>query len=151
LIGIAVYLFIVQRTVDTKYATGFSKVLESGNINVVDKYFDHDTIIICPDKSGSYKELRENIVKMFQDKREFTITTYGHGNDKFTKGIQKVGITASITDELQEKSWGDFPLYIEIEKFCVFVFKIKTVEFENEFLEEMFFGTTAYNVIDKEH
>jgi len=137
---ITIYLIIVRMTIDTKYVREFSEVLKTGNINIVDKYFDNDTIIICGDKRGSYRELRNNIKKMFQNNREFTITTYGHGNDKFTKGIQKVGITAFITDELHEKAWGDFPLSIEIERFCVFGFRIKTVEFENEFLEEMFFG-----------
>ncbi|WP_010251030.1 hypothetical protein [Acetivibrio cellulolyticus] len=140
---ITIYLYIVQKTVDTKYATGFSEVLKTGDISVVDKYFDQNTVIICANKSGSYKELRKNIIKMFQDNRKFTITTYGHGDDKFTNSIQRVGITAVITDELQEKKWGDFPLSIEIEKFGVYGFKIKTVEFENEFLEELFFGSTV--------
>lgn len=139
---IAVYLYIVQKTIDTKYATEFSEVLKTGDISIVDKYFDQNTVIICADKSGSYKELRKNIIKIFQDNRKFTMTTYGHGDDKFTNGIQKVEITAFITDELQKKKWGDFPLSIAIEKFSVYGFKIKTVEFENEFLKELFFGST---------
>jgi hypothetical protein len=143
ILGCAIlYLYILNIQIDTKYATRFSEVLEKGDIKVADKYFSQDTVIVCAGKSGIYRDLRKNVINKFQDKRKITVTTYGHGNDKFVNGIQEVGITAVITDELQKKKWGDFPFSIYIEKVSICSFNVKTVKFENEFLEELFFGLT---------
>lgn len=127
--------------IDTRYATRFSEVLESKDIRVADGYFDQDTVIACGDKKGVYRDLRENVINKFQYKGKISVTTYGHGNNKFIKAIQRVGVIAFITDELQKKKWGDFPLFIDIKKVGICAFKIKTVEFKNEYLEELFFGS----------
>ncbi len=141
-ICIVTYLYTAQKLIDTKYATEFSEAITTSDIRIADKYFDQNTIIICGTKKGVYKELRKNVLKRFQDIEEISMTTYGHGDDKFINGIQRVDITAFITDEVQKKKWGDFPLYIELERKGIGVFRIKTVEFNNEFLEELFFGST---------
>ena len=124
--------------IDTIYATRYNEVFGSYDINKVDKYLNSETQIIYKGKTKTYKELRENVQSAFRE-REYEMpqgSSYGHGNNKFVKGIQKIGIRSYIKSN---RHYSD-GLQMEIERVGIFSVKVKSLQSDDEFFGYLFFG-----------
>lgn len=129
---------IYLKSVDTKYATNYSKAIGGYNIDEVDKYLDKDTQIIYNGMTKPYSELRDNLKKAFDDK-EFNMpqqSSYGHGNDKFIDSVQEVWVITFV--EYKEKLNED--VLLEIERKGLFSCRIKSIRSEGRFFGYLFFG-----------
>ena len=62
----------------------------------------------------TYKELRNNIIKAFNEKK-YTMhnDSYGHGNNKFVDGIQEIGVLTYV--EYNEKRSEDVILDLSVK------------------------------------
>lgn len=106
--------YIKSKTVDTDYAIKYSEVFGSYDINEVDKYLDEDTLIVYKGMTKTYKELRNNIIKAFNEKKYIMHNdSYGHGNNKFVDGIQEIGVLTYV--EYNEKRSEDVILDLSVK------------------------------------
>ena len=129
-----VYLY----KIDTIYATRYNEVFGSYDINKVDEYLNSETQIIYKGETKTYKELRENIQSAFQE-REYEMpkgSSYGHGNNKFVDGIQKIGIQSYIKSD---KHYSD-GLQMEIEHVGIFSVRVKSLQSDEDFFGYLFYG-----------
>ncbi len=71
LVGFCLLLFLILPTSFDADAVAyeFSEVFGSYDISRVDAYFDLDTEITCRNETKSYREIRENVIRAFQDKK----------------------------------------------------------------------------------
>lgn len=129
--------YIKSKIVDTDYAIKYSEVFGSYDINEVDKYLDEDTLIVYKGMTKTYKELRNNIIKAFNEKKYVMHNdSYGHGNNKFVDGIQEIGVLTYV--EYNEKRSED--VILELERKGLFSYRIRSLKSEGRFFGYLFFG-----------
>lgn len=136
LFGILYLLYLC--TIDTKYAIKYSKVMGSYDIAQVDAFLNEDTMIIYKDASKKYKELRNNIIKAFDEKIFYMAedSSYGHGKDFYGNTNQTIGIQSTVT--IGDKN---IEVYIEmkLKQVGINTFKIESLCSNNEFFGYLFF------------
>jgi len=142
LIAAFVCLYCVYLSkIDTIYATRYNEVFGSYDINKVDEYLNSETQITHKGETKKYKELRGNVQSAFQE-REYEMpkgSSYGHGNDKFSNGVQKIGIQSYIKSDKHYSNG----LQMEIEFDGVFSVRVKSLQSDDEFFGYLFYGATA--------
>lgn len=130
------------KTIDTKFAIGFSKAFKNYDIHDVDMYLSEDTIVICNGKNDMYKDLRENVIAACNEKRYVfnTGSSYGYGNSKFIDDIRNVNI--KLYGEFDGQSIGECNVSIELRRIGLLNFEIKTIACDNPIFEYLFYGVS---------
>ncbi len=132
------YNFLYMEVVDSLYAEKYGRVLGSYDIGKLDRFLDSDASITYKGNTKTYKELRDNVIKAFDEKR-FVMAesaSYGHG-DGFSKGIQEVGIESF--PEIDDR--GSWEVYVEMNlKRGLLGVKVQSLESNNQFFGYLFFG-----------
>ena len=133
------YVHYFLKNIDTKFAVNFSEAFRNYNIDDVDRYLSEYTLIVCNDKSGTYGDLRENVIEACGEKKYLFEkgSSYGYGNDTFTDGIQYVDI--KVYGKLEEMNMGECHVYMKLKREGFFQFKIDTIECDESIFEELFF------------
>ena len=128
------------KNIDTKFAVNFSEAFRNYNIDDVDRYLSEDTLIVCNGKSDTYGNLRENVIEACSEKKYLFEkgSSYGHGNDTFTDGIQYVDI--KVYGKLEEMDMGECHVYMKLKREGFFHFKIDTIECDESIFEYLFFS-----------
>jgi len=129
---------IYLHKIDSIYATRYNEVFGSYDINKVDEYLNDATQITYKGETKTYKELRENVQSAFQE-REYEMpkgSSYGHGNNKFVDGIQRISIQSYIKSD---KYYSD-GLKMEIERTGIFTMRVKALQSDDDFFGYLFYG-----------
>lgn len=130
--------FYYSKTVDTEYATKYSEVFGSYNIGKVDKYLNENTLISYQGVTKTYKELRNNLIEAFNEKKYVMPqkNSYGHGDNKFVNNIQEVRVLTFVeyTDKISED------VLLEIERKGLFSYSIRSIKCDESFFGYLFFG-----------
>ncbi|MBR2743581.1 MAG: hypothetical protein IKD89_08330 [Clostridia bacterium] len=141
---ILIYTFSLTQ-IDTKYAVRFGDVFSSYDIEKIDEYLSEDTIIICNGKSACYKEVRDNVyIACSESPRKFNIiSSYGHGDDIFIFGPQKVEVF--LGGDFKGNGFDIPSLNIYVKQTSPFTFKITKLESDEPMFDYMFFGVEENN------
>ncbi|MDD4048997.1 MAG: hypothetical protein PHI90_09315 [Clostridia bacterium] len=133
---------IFVKKMDTKYAIGFSNIFGSYKISEVDNYFDDNTIIIWQGKSGTYRELRHNVEKVFNEKKyKLAVdSSYGNSNDSFVSNIRQVNIEVHVQQDFEGNNNKEMLIEMELKKIGIVDFRIKSIKSEELFFGHLFFG-----------
>ena len=137
---LAVGYVYYTKTIDTKFAIGFSEAFMNYNIHDVDKYLSGDTLIIYNGKSSTYEELRENVISACNEKRySFSKgSSYGYGNDKFIDDIQIVDI--KLYGKLDGKDIGECNVSMKLRRKGLLRFEIDTITCNDPIFECLFYA-----------
>lgn len=137
----AVFVFgiiFTNCTADTKYAVGFSKAFADYDIHDVDAYFSNDTVIECNGKRNTYENLRQNVMNACAEKSYRFFSSYGHGNDKFTNGVQTVSVV--LYGSLEGEDIGECGVVMSLRKTGMMRFKIESVRCDEAVFEYLFYA-----------
>lgn len=128
------------KTIDTKFAIGFSKAFINYDIHDVDMYLSEDTMVICNENNNTYRDLRENVISACHEKRYVfdAGSSYGYGNSKFIDDIRNVHI--QLYGELDGKDIGECNVSIELRRTGLLNFEIKTIACDEPIFEYLFYG-----------
>ncbi|HEX9062272.1 MAG TPA: hypothetical protein VF941_19045 [Clostridia bacterium] len=139
IIGIALYYFFYLQSIDTKFAIKYSQVFGSYDINQVDQYLNKETIISYKGLSGTYGQLRNNVISAFKE-HKFKMadgSSYGSGNDKFINGVQEVNIQSYV---IYKDGSTEVPITMQLEKNGINKFTVKSLSNDDDFFGYLFFG-----------
>lgn len=126
-------------TLDMEYATEYSRVFGSCDINEVDSYFKESTVIESAKNSGTYKDLRNHIINAFRENR-FVMpegSSYGNGDNVFRQGIQTISVQSYV---LFDGESIEIPITIELQRTGINMFEIKKISSSHQFFDYLFFG-----------
>ena len=143
-IAVAVILVVgyvyYTKTIDTKFAIGFSEAFMNYDIHDVDKYLSEDTLIICNGKNNTYEDLRANVISACNKKRYLfrTGSSYGYGNDKFIDDIQIINI--KLYGKLDGKDIGECNVSMELRRKGLLHFEIDTITCDDPIFEYLFYA-----------
>ena len=144
LVGISIFSCCVYYAylhgIDTAFATEYSKVLGSYDLSIMDDFLDPDTQITCPGYISTYKELRANVLRAFDNKLYHMDSSYGHGNDRFVDGLQSVGAYAYVSLDQPVLQENNELVTMVIEQTGPFTFRVKSLHSDGTFFEYLFFG-----------
>lgn len=115
------------------YSTEYAKVFGSYSIERVDSYLDGNTYIEYNGVSKTYKELRQNIIKAFAE-RKYSMTvgsSYGDGEFKDDEVIYRITSFVVINDKYSVENY--IKMIVKDKK----IIKIKS---NDKFFGYMFFG-----------
>jgi len=132
--------FCFANIVDTKYAIRYAKVLDSYDIREMDEYLNEETLLTYNGVTKSYKELRDNVIHAFEEKKYSMSDSYGHayGFDRlFLEGISEIGMQVYV-----EPYCDYYSDYAEMELQCqwLFFYKVKSIKSEDSLFGHIFFG-----------
>lgn len=127
--------YYISMAISTKYAIKYNEVFGSYDINEVDRYLNEETLITYKGITKSYKELRSNIVKAFEEKKYKMGSSYGNGSGSFIGGVQEVGIQTYV-----ESSYHSNFVIMELECHGLFFYKINSIKSEDSFFGYLFFA-----------
>ena len=125
--------------IDTEYAIRYSQIFGSYDINRVDKYLNEETVISYNGQSGSYKELRENVIHAFRNK-QFTMaenSSYGHRTNSLFNRVYEVNVQSYVNHN--NKSI-EVPITMRLEVNGINKFSVKSLSSNNDFFGYLFFG-----------
>lgn len=128
------------KTIDTKFAIGFSEAFMNYDINDVDKYLSGDTLIICNGKNNTYEDLRANVISACNEKRYLFSkgSSYGYGSDKFIDGIQNINI--KLYGKLNGQDIGECNISMRLRRKGLLRFKIETITCDAPIFESLFYA-----------
>jgi len=128
------------KTIDTKFATSFSKAFMNYDINDIDEYLSMDTLIICNGKNNTYEDLRANVISACNDKRYLFSngSSYGYGSDKFINDIQNVNI--KLYGRLDGNDIGECNVAMKLRRNGLLQFKIDIIECDEPIFEHLFYA-----------
>ena len=125
-------------SVDTMYATNYAQVFGSYDIEKADCYLNEDTLLTYNGVTGTYKELRDNVLAAFAEK-EYKMSrgySYGHGNNLFSNGVQIIGIMAYVDSAVYSSSG----VSMVLKRHWFVHYKIKAITSDDDFFGYLFFG-----------
>jgi len=135
---IIISVLVYSKKVDTKYAIEYAQVFGSYDIKRVDRYLNKQTQITYGGVTETYEMLRENVLVAFEEKLfEMPMgSSYGHGNDLFISGIQRIGIQSYVTSAKYSSEF----VSMEIERHWYVSYSVKSITSDDDFFGYLFFG-----------
>lgn len=127
-----------ESKIDTKYAIEYSRVFGSYDIKEVDQYLNEETLITYHDMTDTYKNLRNNVIAAF-DEKKFTMppgASYGHGDDFFIFGVQTIGIQTNVDSELYSSDY----VSMELRRKWLIFYEVESMVSSDDFFGYLFFG-----------
>lgn len=134
--SVIIFLYIVFiSTIDVKYISKIESALKNYDISELDMCLSEDAEIYYKDEKYEYLDCRNNIYENMK-KRNYTISMYGGGNNKFSNNIQK--INTQVYGKVLNKNYGESNIIIYLKKFNFKDYKIIKLESNDEIFEEIF-------------
>lgn len=109
--------------------------LESYDIDALDECLKNAEICFG-DRSELYTDCRENI-EWNMEKRNYTISMYGGGDNIFRKGIQEISV--QVYERVLDKDYGESSVKVYLKMTGTDEFEIVRLESGDEILERLFF------------
>jgi len=138
--------FIYSAFIDRIYARRYASVFGSFDIDVVDHFMDEVTEIIYFDIStntymkDTYKNLRGNVIKAFQDRSYETGSSYGYSPEGFNNGEMTIHVNTGVSSDYYDSDY----VKLKIKRKNLVFYYIKSIESDNSFFGYLFFGIQGH-------
>lgn len=129
---------IYVNTIDTKYASKYAEVFGSFEIKKVDRYLTAETKITYRGETNTYKNLRQNVIEAFEEKKYIMKSnySYGYADDSFLDSVCDVGINAYADCDIYESSF----VSMKLKRKMFVLFEVESIESDDDFFGYLFFG-----------